>query len=190
MNCTQAKDAILLHASGELDAAAQHALRRHLDGCAGCRAYASDLDTLVRVEQSSQSAVMPREEIVASILKKAAPSAPAPRARREAPNRSWIEDLLAAWRPALMYGAAAVALLLVSLRMLKRETAVVAQPVPAASASAAELAWDPGLDETLSNLDTLLVSALSDVSAESSGNGDASLDDLAAELLELEGWNI
>lgn len=192
MNCKQARNVWMLHRGREPDAGNAAALKAHLETCTTCREEERMLAWLVEAEKT---ATLPREvraSTVDSILRRAESELKHGHVRgRSGPAA--FPGFFELWRPALLYGAAALLLIAVLLPFLRTApTEVVHEHAPTwltVDVNAA-LAWDPDLDDAIYELETLLAFVGDESRDALQSNGDLSLDELAAELLELEGWSI
>jgi hypothetical protein len=192
MNCKQARNAWMLHRGREPDAGNAAALNAHLEACATCREEARMLAWLVEAEKTAT----PLQEVRASTVDNILRRAESELRHGHVPGRAGpaaFPGFFELWRPALLYGAAALLLIVVLLPFLRTApTDVVHEHAPTrftVDVNAA-LAWDPDLDDALYELETLLAFVGDESRDALRSNGDLSLDELAAELLELEGWSI
>lgn len=192
MNCKQARNAWMLRCSDELHIRDAAALKAHLETCATCREEERLLTWIVEAEHSAMPRREVRETTLNNVLRRAETDLTHEHVRRRS-GPAAFPSFFELWRPALLYGTAAVLLIAVSLQFLRPAPTELAREHPparfAVDANIA-LAWDPDLDEALYELETLLAFAGYEELDEWRGNGDLSLDELAAELLELEGWSI
>lgn len=194
MNCHTARDHLLLAQSGELSPGRRPPLDRHLAGCAACRAYRDAADGM-----AAQYRETPLERDVSPFIlhrideeaRRRAP-APAAPAARERPIQPGILEL---WRPAALSGLAALTLLLLGGLLLRHlsapsapEVAQRGEPLPSPAEPPAPAVWTTDVDAELHQLWTLLADAGAEL--ESANGPDESLESLAGDLLELEGWSI
>lgn len=187
MNCETYRNHILLRDSGELRTAQVKALESHLATCEDCRAFAADTGDITRLYRAQQLEAEPGEPTLERIRAAAGRHVPAanPSARRpgrHAPVSPWQQ-----WRPAILYAAAAVLVLFIGITALRKQpSAPITQapgraPVRPATGDAELYAWAPQLDEQLDEVYELLGMVSDDLEPE---------DDIASDLIELEGWSI
>ncbi len=191
MKCRQAKSALLLQQSGEIGGRAADALKKHLEVCATCREEERLLNALVETERNTDARADVGQAVIDRILARA--EADLARTRPHGSRSSGLADFFELWRPALIYGTAALLLAILSFHLLRTGPAPTLVEAPFEQIAAERetaLAWDPDLDDALDELEFLLAYTLHDDGVDTQANGVPSLDELAAELLELEGWNI
>lgn len=191
MNCRQAQNALLLRQSRELRARAAANLNRHLEACPACREEERLLNALMEAERNAD----PRTDVGQAVIDRILARAEADLVQTEAREvrRNGLADFVELWRPALIYGTAALLLALLGFHLLRTApgpTFVEAPHEPIMFLPNGMLAWDPDLDDALDELEILLAYAFQDDLGETQANGVPSLDELATELLEMEGWNI
>jgi len=84
MRCDLAREALSAQLDGELNPLEEEGLAAHTNGCASCRSYAHDLQSLHRSLRVRSAAPVP--DLTRSIMAKAAPHLPAPRPAAPAPT--------------------------------------------------------------------------------------------------------
>lgn len=183
MNCELNRNYILLRESGELKAIQRKALETHLISCAECRKYEEESSTLVDLVRTATLEAEPGKFTLHHIREAAEnhrSRTPTHNHVRKTQQLSWIT-----WRPAILYAAAAVALLFIGTTFLYRESSDMARHEPPSTGDHADafdyLTWAPSLDEEFAEVYDLLGSVTDDLEGE---------DDIASDLLLLEGWNI
>ena len=169
MTCKDIQHQLLLLQSGEDNGDQRDVVAAHLLSCDNCRAYRNDLQAFTAAEEAMEPVRDVSELTLARIRR---------RAKRKAPS------FYQTWRPAILYAAAAVALLLFTLRFVDRqEMQVVASRDALQQQTHGDAVWDDTWEDDMRELDQL-VSAL-----ESVDSGE-SVEEIAEDLLELEAWNI
>jgi hypothetical protein len=175
------EDRILLAQSGELSPRKRARLERYLEQDSDRRAYREALDGLTRLVRQCRT----EEDVSDHALRRihAAAERGLEARRRPAAHPSW--------RPALACAAAALALFaagLLALHRLRGPSGPERVEHRQAPEAAAVTAWDAGLDKEIEALDEMLTLALGN--AGDGAPAAESLDELARELLELEGMEI
>jgi len=188
MNCEQAEQRMLLRDSGELGIGGRWRLRRHLATCARCRATEASVRALTAAARN-WSAGEPSDRALDAVrqLVQTAPDRRDDIVVAPAIRPSWK----AAWACATVLLALGAALWWRGTADRSDAPAPVADTTPDAREGA--LAWDNGLDAELDALDSLVttawdegvVAARTGATLEESGE-----DELARELLELQGYTI
>lgn len=179
MNCDTAQQNLLLAASNELAAADLAALRAHVSECDVCREYETDVSRMMTAFRGIRLDRDVRTETLIKIENEAErPLRPAARSRT-ARAPSFFE----LWRPALVYSAAAVLLILMAVSVIHRSGTELAN-----AQNERALAWDSAFDSELDVVFDLLVLAEGDA-ADSGGQYDT-LEDVANDLLAWEDWQI
>lgn len=185
MNCETYQHHILLRDSGELRGAPRKALERHLATCENCRAFAADAADIAQRFRDRELEAEPGELTMARIRSAAEQHVPAHPPRRQAPGRRETASPVQLWRPAILYAAAAVLVIFIGISVLQKQSTPVAQaPAPGLTAAITDaelLAWAPQIDDQLDEVYELLGIVSDDLEPE---------DDIASDLIELEGWNI
>lgn len=176
------EDLILLAQSDELAPREREQLGRDLARDPACRAYRADLDTLAILVRER----LPAEE-ASEITVERIRAAAAQAARQKQPTVSW--------HPAFAYATAALLLLAAGVFYLNRLNRPATRQVAGAPPSTvvpadvpADLAWDAELDAEIEALDEMMAMAFGE--ADETGTTQESLEDLAEELIELEGIEI
>ncbi len=183
MNCEQFQQQILLAESGEQKRSDIQPLESHLATCDACQTFRRELTQLTTTVQKAPLEHDVSELTLARIQAAARENVPE-QEPSSLPDRPAPAPTFSQWRPALTYAAAAVVMLVFGLHFIQQIKAPeIAQVTPA---PAEYLAWDPAIDEELSALDDYLVLALDDIN---SGTQE-STDDIATDLMNLEGWSI
>lgn len=180
------QDRILLSQSGELSPRERSRLEEDLERDASGRAYRADLDALAAMSREPSSRPDVSEATVQHIHRAAADAthaAGSKRARRQ----------VTSWTPALAYAAAALVLLATGAFLVQRlrvpgADEMAREQTPPSPAATEALSWDDPFDAEIEALDEMLAMVFAE--DEEEGSASESLDDLAAELIELEGIEI
>jgi anti-sigma factor RsiW len=100
MNCERFRRDLFLARTGELTASREAELEKHLEGCAGCRSYAADLERAVAAARDAFNEPGPDPAVLSAI-------------RREAGKRAQrrVAVYRRPWAQALAYAAAVLVLL-------------------------------------------------------------------------------
>ena len=175
MTCEERQLQILLSQSDELSAEDQLDLEKHLDQCPLCHTFSAELGEITAAEE----VLSPQRKVSEWSLV---------RIRRRATAHHRSTSFYQTWRPALLYGAAAIFLLLFTLRFTASQRVSpgqtrVSQEIPS---------WDDNWDVVMSDLTEQLtmLSANHDMNNAKIDHREESLDDIARDILELEEWNI
>lgn len=179
MNCDIARQNLLLAESDELTPDGCDALERHIADCAPCRAYRIEMDRMVTAFRDVRLDRDVRDDTLRSIRKEA--EAEPGGAFRRSPARE--ESIVTLWRPALVYAAAAVVLILVGTPFIRRSAPELSQ-----APERRVLTWNSTFDSELDDVYDLLALAEGD-SSEGAARRDT-LDEIADDLLDLEDWQI
>ncbi len=181
MKCHDAQQKVLLEQSGELSKIAGWFLRRHQQKCPACRAGAAELgrlqDALLpHLQPSAPLETFRKEQILDFARRQSTREARVPHVRKE--------PFLVTWRPAVLYSALGLVLLLgfaLTLRPHLRNPAYAAQP-------AAEADWEDDFDSRYTELGQTMTQAVSDwKDTGTTFNEQSDAESLARQLLELEG---
>jgi anti-sigma factor RsiW len=191
MNCRDVRNNLLLAQSGELPARRRAALDRHLAACETCRAYQSVLDGVV---SAAKSALLDRDvspftlHRIQQEARRHAPLSTSARRRKPLIQPRFLEM----WRPAAFSAVAALLMLAVSLLLVRQlsvpPVTLVREALTSPPVTPAPGAWTTDVDAELDELWLLLADAGAGLAP--APNNDESLDSLAVDLMELEGWSI
>ncbi len=213
MKCKNTETMILLAQSGELSWLKRRLLRGHLARCERCRQYQASLNQITTATRSLDPDAEVDEAVLERIRKAARREISRSREFAWKPGRQSAFDL---FRPALVYSAVGLLLIgafliLVRPRVSTVQTAQIPPPsvetpqpveppqiaeTAKPATESAQLGWDDGLDNQISELGSTL--------AKASGSGDWSQTEqvtesseedqdensIATELLQLEGEQI
>lgn len=175
MTCEERQHQILLRQSDELSAPDQLDLEKHLDQCSACRTFSMELGQITATEET----LPPQREVSELTLA---------RIRRRAASRQQRTPFYQTWRPALLYGAAAIFLLLFTLRFTASQRVDPAQTRTSQEIPSWDDGWDHAMWDLVEQLTTL--DSRDDIDTAQIDPREESLDDIAREILELEEWNI
>lgn len=189
MKCESVQKQVLLAQSGELSWLGRLSLSRHLRDCASCRRFQAALNGITtQIHRSSPDVA------VSSVTLDRIRSA----ARKENTRSELIhirpsrEPFLSAFRPAIIYSAAAILLLTgfwLTLRPALNQPQVAGQETTTAIGED----WDTaGMDTQIETLDDWLdvASTDDDMPAVSNGTENEDVNSIARQLLEMEGQQI
>ncbi len=184
---------ILLEQSGELSPRRRAWLARQVERNPDARAWRdTHIDLIERIKMTARDEPLPDftwEQI------KAAGRAEIQRESRERRRRP-AADFVLTWKPALIYGSLSVLLIGVwfwwaSPDRPGRDMAAVQQPAPVVADPDLTIEWHDPIDAQIAELYALLDATLDDVTSTSDPNGTYNLDDelnnMAYELLSMEG---
>ena len=191
MNKEKLEQWLLLRSSGELGPIRRWLLRRELHSHPEARRFQTELEGLTRAISRVREDAGPHPFVLNNILDEARNVSSAAAARQPSAGT----EALAWLRPALAV-AAVLAVIIAAWKMIPGQTdapqlshstptaqaPVNGQPAPASGL----LSWDDGLDEELASLELTLASS-DDWSLGDNGGSADSLDEMAKELLSLEG---
>lgn len=182
MNCQETRNQLLLLSSGEAEANAEVRVRPHLKACAECRAFQTETEWILAATRHADHQPDVSELTVARIEAAAREGLDRPSGVAGRESSFWTT-----WRPALAYGAAAMLLLGMGIGYLRSQSAderMVADSVDLPASTT--LAWNPALDVELDTMATVLTLAFDGVEETAS----ESAEDIASDLMALEGWEI
>lgn len=188
MNTDQLKRDILLSQTGELSPRRQRRLERALTDSAELRAWKQDAEQTSRMFRTASSDPGPSSHTLETISQTARGHVVMPKTQHPAvsavPLWQWV-----AVAALLMLCLAGGALL------WRGESGAVSRTASTTASSSTAPQWETGLDEEMrawsDRLDAAREAWTEDALADASnGNGDTDAEDLARELLKLEGVNI
>ena len=189
MKCASVQKQVLLAQSGELSWLGRRALSSHLRDCAGCRQFEAALNGITGQLHKSEPDIA-----VSSVVLDRIRSA----ARRENSRSELIhirpsrEPFSAIFRPAIIYSAAGIMLLVgfwLTFRPVLNQSQTAEQKTP----SAIVADWDTAsIDTQIATLDDWLdvASADDDTPAVANGTENEDVNAIARELLEMESEKI
>jgi hypothetical protein len=184
MNCGQAEKLILLRQSRELPRWNRWRLSSHQAQCPHCAAFAQDLAELTAHARADHAD--PHPQTLGHILAFAEQQAQRTR-RRRIPGDA--EPWFLIWRPAILYGALSV-LLLVTFILLTHPARTRLDPQTPMPGANGDMAWNDQMDEQFENFSTIETdeSSLwpSDSLTEVSDCDPGDINCIATELLKLE----
>ena len=183
MNCSQSQKYILLHLSGELNRLRYQRLQHHMKQCESCRRFSAEVNILQDTIQKDLS-----DRTIPAFTKQSIMDA-AEREWQRKTKRHKTPTLT--WKPAFAYAALSILVLLTFLVIVQP----LRQPAPSDETTAQPIIaqWQDNIDEELDQIDELLTLASIDPTTTdngSSGNDDMDINQIAEELLTLEGIEI
>ena len=189
MKCESVQKQIVLAQSGELSWLGRRGLSLHLRDCAGCRQFEEALNGITAQVHTSESDLAVSSAVLDRIRSAARKESSRSELIHIRPSR---EPFSAIFRPAIIYSAAAIMLLVgfwLTLRPVLNQPQVAEQKTPSAIGEG----WDTAsIDTQIETLDDWLdvASTDDDIPAVANGTENEDVNAIARQLLEMESEQI
>ena len=189
---------MLLEQTGELSLLARWLLARELKKDPAARRYQQDMMRMTTYYRDRDESRNVADSSIAAIMAAAKEKAEEPEERVYQPTVTPSFS----WQPALVYAAAALAILLTGWFVLKNNLSEPSNPIAQESKPeaipdqklAAQYQWDDSIDNDIDNLESMLVMASYEWAENEETAPDISedidTDEIANELLNIQGSNI